>query len=445
MHYINWLGQKREKGQVFLITIFILGIVSIALVISLATNSVTHVVDLRSETAGSQASYIARAGIEEMLYRLGNDPNFGSGQPATVSGSIFGQGSYIATISGDAQTRTATATGTLGKNIRKISVSLSASASAGNVVLAYAAQIGQGGIEMSNGSQISGTGGSDGNVYSNGIIHGSNTASIKGNAWAVSGINPSGGSMTITKNAYGSVIRDCTVNGNTYSPALPTNCTVLGSKIITPAPTPISLPSVDIAYWQNAASAGGTISSYSKDSGTATLGPKKITGNVNISNSAIVTITGPLWVYGTFSISNSAKVKLDDAFGKDGTIILLDHPTDKANNGRLTISNSASVDKTSQGGYILFVSTLTRNDCSPAAATFSNQAANTAIVANDGCVQISNSGSLVALAARQLNLANGAQISYDLGLSSELYLPGPGVGGSGGNFGWSISSWQEVP
>ena len=423
-----------------------MGILAISLSMSFATTAVTRVENMVSGVSGADAFYASRAGIEDVLYQLGNDPNLGSGSAVTFTSSTLGRTTYIATISGNGQTRIATTTGILDKFIRKSEVQLSASASAGNVVLSYAAQIGQGGIDMSNGSQISGVGGIDGNVYSNGIIKGSNTAKIIGNAWAVDGINPSNGNITITKNAYGSVIKNCTVNGNTYSPALPINCTVSGSKIITPAPTPITLPQVDIAYWQNAAAAGGTLASYSL-SGTsqASLGPKKITGDVTLSNSAILTVTGALWVYGTFTIQNSAQLKIDNSFGKNGTIILLDHPTDKANKGTLVIQNSASVSKTSQGGYILFVSTNQHNDCSVIAASFNNNTALTAIIANDGCVQINNSGGLVALSARQLNLANSAQISYETGLSSELYLPGPGVGGSSGLSGWTITSWKEIP
>lgn len=434
-----------QKGQTFLITVFILGIITVAVTVSLAASGVSRLENAQSETKGEQSLYAARAGMEEVLYRLSTDTSFGSSGFTTISNSLDNSKQFVATISGTSEERIATATGIVNNYIRKIEIRLAKDPTAGNVVLSYAAQVGQGGISMSNGSQITGKNGADGNVYSNGIITGTNTAQIRGNAWAVGGINPSSGNITITKNAYGSVIRNCTVNGNTYSPVLPTNCTVVGTRNSTPAPSAIPMPVVDTAYWQAEAEAGGTLSNYSQSSGSTTLGPKKITGNFTLSNSAILTITGTLWVQGTFTIQNSAQLRLAESFGENGTIILLDNPADHSQ-GRLVIQNSGSVSKTSQGGYILFVSTnQSTSGCNPIAASFGNSSANTAIVANDGCVQISNSGSLVALAANQLVLSNGAQISYETGLSSELYLPGPGVGGSGGNFGWGITSWKEIP
>ncbi|MBI3282842.1 hypothetical protein HYZ70_02090 [Candidatus Curtissbacteria bacterium] len=434
----------QQYGQALLASVFLFGILLLAGSLSLATVGVVELQQKLGEEQGDQALFAARSGIEEMLYRLGSDVNYGATQSATISSSSLNNSTYIATISGNSSIRIATASGLLASHTRRLEVRLDASPSAGNISLAYAAQVGQGGIQMSNGSQIAGSGGSDGNVYSNGVITGANNATIQGNAWAVNGINPSGGGIVITKNAYGSVIKNCTVNGNTYSPTLPTNCTVSGSKIISPAPSAIAMPIVDIAYWQNAATAGGTLASYSLNSGNASLGPKIITGDVTISNSAILTITGALWVHGTFTMSNGAIVKLADSFGQNGTVILLDHPTDKANKGKLVISNTATVLKNSSGGYILFVSTNQHNDCSVLAVSISNNSTYTATIAKDGCVQIANSGTIVAIAARQLVLTNNTQIAYETGLSSELYVPGPGIGGASG-FGWHISSWNEIP
>lgn len=434
-----------QSGQVLIITIFILGLVAIAIVMSLATTGVGRVIDSQSETSGEKALYAARAGIEETLYRLQNDINFGNGTPATISNNTLDDTAYIATISGDDQKRIATSTGILNKNIKKLEIQLNASSSAGRFVIGYAVQAGSGGITMNNNSQISATDGGPGNVFSNGTIIGNQSATIIGNAWAVGGINPDGGSITITKDAYGPVIKDCTVLGNTYSPGLPTNCTVSGSKVISPAPTPISFPAVDTTYWQNAAEVGGTIASYNLPNGqTASLGPKKITGDVTLNNNSILTLDGPLWVYGTFLVKGGAQLKLSESFGKEGTVVLLDHPTDKVNNGKVIIESNAIVTRTTQGGYILFISTHQSSDCSNAAGAFSAGGAATAIIAPDGCVTMNSSGNLVGLAANQIQISQQSTVTYDSGWSSELYVPGPGIGGSGG-LGWSIISWKEVP
>ncbi len=437
-----------QSGQVLIITIFILGLVAIAMVMSMATTGVGRVVDSQTETTGEGALYASKAGIEEILYRLGNDANFGNGSPTTIQSTTLGSSNYVATISGNAQVRYATASGTLGTSIKKISISLSASASAGNVVLAYAIQGGGGGITMNSNTTISGKNGADGNVYSNGVIQSNSNSSITGNVWAVGGINPGGGQsdrLTVTKNAYGSVINNCTVNGNTYSPVLPTNCVVSGTKTITPAPTPLPLPNVDTNYWRSAATNGGVISGNYTLSTNASLGPKEITGDMTLNGNAVLTLTGPLWVHGTFTMNGNSQLILADSFGVNGTVILLDHPTDKANQGILVLNSNAAVKKNTQGGYILFVSTNQTNNCTVAAATFNSNSSAAGIVAKDGCVHNNSNSNLISLAARQIVLDSNTQITYETGLSSELYLPGPGVGGSGGNFGWTISSWKEIP
>lgn len=434
-----------QKGQTLLVTIFILGTVSLAVTASLATQSVTRVTNISGEISGQEAAYAAYAGIEEVIYRLANDSNFGNGTWQTIEDTSLGEASFIATISGDNQVRIATATGTLGSYIRKSEIKLSASASAGSISLAYAAQIGEGGINMHANSRITAAGGADGNVYSNGIIQGYSNARIVGNAWAVNGINPSSGRITITKDAYASFIQYCTVSGNSYSPTPPSNCTVSGSQNIAPAPTPLPLPSVDLDYWRNAAQTGGIIQGdYVQNSGTSSLGPKVITGNLTLNSNSKMIVTGALWVYGTFTMNSNTQLILDEAFGQNGTVILLDHPTDKANQGRLVLNSNAAVKKTSQGGYILFVSTNEQDNCNTKAAEFNSNAEAPAIIANSGCIQMNSNADLVALSAKRLVLNSNAAITYETAISSALYLPGPGVGGSEG-FGWQVDSWKEIP
>ena len=437
-------SMKFQKGQTFLITVFILGIITVAVTISLAASGVTRLENAQSETKGEQSLYAARAGMEEVLYRLSSDTNFGSSGPITVTNNLDSTKQFVATISGTEEVRIATATGIVNNYVRKVEIRLSKDPSAGNVSLAYAIHAGQGGIDMSNSSQILAIGGLDANVYSNGGIRGTNRSTIWGNAWAVGPITGTGGVLRITKNGYGSTASGCSVEGNSYSPTF-FGCVVSGTRHIAPAPTAVPLPDIDTAYWQAQAEAGGTISSYSQSSGTASLGPKKITGNFTLSNSAILNVTGTLWIQGNMILQNTSRMNLDASFGENGTIILLDHPTDKENNGRLTIQNSAGVYKSPLGGYILFVSTNQRNDCVIPSGNFGNASANTGMVAKDGCISIGNSGALVAMAARQISLQNGASVSYETGISSELYLPGTGVGGTGGNFGWGITSWKEIP
>ncbi|MEK7120472.1 MAG: choice-of-anchor R domain-containing protein, partial [Patescibacteria group bacterium] len=72
-----------------------------------------------------------------------------------------------------------------------------------------------------------------------------------------------------------------------------------------PSATAFPISDANIAEWKDWALVGGTISGdYSVDDTSATLGPKKINGNLTVSNGGRLDVTGTLWVTGNIIVLN---------------------------------------------------------------------------------------------------------------------------------------------
>jgi len=66
-------------------------------------------------------------------------------------------------------------------------------------------------------------------------------------------------------------------------------------------------------------------------------------------------MNGPIHVTGNFEIKNSAKLKLDEGFGSNGSVFIVDGKVDVNNNGQFEPTSA------NPKGYILVVTTLTAN------------------------------------------------------------------------------------
>jgi len=202
-----------------------------------------------------------------------------------------------------------------------------------------------------------------------------------------------------------------------------------------PSPQPYPISEGNINQWKAEAEMGGVISGdYTVDGTVATIGPKKITGNLTIKNSADVTLTGALWVEGEISVFNNANVKLSSSYGSDSGIIIADDIISIYNNAQFAGSGQS-------GTYILL---LTTSDC-PTGGTcggenaieVGNNAGAVILNAQSGVLQFSNNAGAKEATAETISLQNGAIIVYDSGLANLNFVTGP----SGG---WNIDTWKEV-
>ncbi|MDO8487085.1 MAG: hypothetical protein Q7S45_02235 [Candidatus Curtissbacteria bacterium] len=372
---------KLKSGQILVITVIFLAVILI-LSTSLFT-SVTAFLKFGSNSImREQAVHLAEAGIDKTLWQLNQTAGTYTGETNTPVGTT---GTFTVAVTDKSPgIKTITATGFVPnaaapkeKQIIKVDTSISSE----TISFRYAVQVGAGGVNMENSSQI------NGNVYSNGNITGSGTSKITGDAYAVETIS---------------------------SP----DPTVLGTKY--PNQPPSIMPTIDYQYWKDAATAGGTTNcggDCSFTSGFIDLGPKKFVGNLILQNTVYATMNGPIYVTGNVDIKNSAVLKLNNNFGSNGTVIISD--------GKITVQNGGSIMPTDANpkGYIMAVSTSTN---ASEAIDIKNEGVNAIFYALEGGATIQNTAQLTALVAKTLKIKNEAVLNYDEGLASASFSSGPG-------------------
>lgn len=388
------LGQNSERGAAMIIAIgavFILTALGTGIML-LTTNEYTMVVHERGAT---KAYYMAEAGIEKALVSINSDQYYaGTSVPANL-----GDGQYEIQVSTYSTTqKVLTATGyyptkadPVAKRVIRTAIYVDVNATA----FSYAMQAGAGGITIGGSSAIQGS------LYSNGNIETSgNSCSVSGDAYA-----------------HGTINRG------------PNNPRISGTEV-RGAPE-VALPEFDMTYWQQKTTAGGTINSYTLGSGSVSLGPKKINGNLTISNGTL-TLTGPLWVTGDIRITGGT-VRLDPAFGSMGTLLIADD--------EISLGGNAAYQGTAQGGYLMFVSNKVdhAND-GISLSGGSNAFSSVAVYCKEAGISIQGSGDVVGMCAYKLSISGNGDIVYDDGLQSAKFTASPGGG-------WAVQSgsWRESP
>ncbi len=188
-----------------------------------------------------------------------------------------------------------------------------------------------------------------------------------------------------------------------------------------PSPAPLPISDGVIADWKNDAAAGGTHNGDYNVSGTSTvdLGPRKIAGNMTISNSAIVNMTGTIWVTGNLNLSNTTVTRLDASYGAGSGTIVVD--------GLITISNSVVIQGSgTAGSYIMLLSD--RNALNESSIFVSNGSTSVIYYAGKSQIQFSNTAAAKEATAWGINMSNSSTITYESGLANAAFTSGPGGG-----------------
>lgn len=228
-------------------------------------------------------------------------------------------------------------------------------------------------------------------------------------------------------NAYAHTVTNSNIAGTNYCQTGSGNNKSCNTTL--PDPTQVAMPISDqnILDWKAEAEVGGIHSGdYIVNSTSASLGPKKITGNLSVTNNASLTMTGTLWVEGNIDISNNAAVSLASSYGTSEGVIVADGTVNIGNNAVFAGSGS-------EGSYLMVLSTST----STSAMTLSNNGGAVILYAANGTVNLSNNAGAKSLNGKNINLSNNAVITYDSGLANSNFVNGP----SGG---WGITSWKEA-
>lgn len=202
-------------------------------------------------------------------------------------------------------------------------------------------------------------------------------------------------------------------------------------------PVYIDFPISDgnITQWKSEAETGPLHSgSYTTPSyGTSTLGPVKITGDLNVIGSHILYLTGTVWVQGNVTVSGSAKIVLSPGIYGSGSGVLV-------SDGWLSLSGSGQLNGTGQAGsYLLFVTTSNCNIsyCAHNAIDISGAAGSVILNAQKGTISFTGSASAKQATAYKMLLTGATVVNYESGLINVNFSSGP----SGS---WNVSEWRET-
>lgn len=262
-------------------------------------------------------------------------------------------------------------------------------------------------------------------IYTGGI------ASMIGGASYVGGVTI--GSAGVG-DAWASKVQGASVAGKLYCTTGTNNNKACDSAKGTPSPQALPYSDANIQDWKDDATAGGTISgNYTVDWQGATMGPKKITGNLTVNGGGTLTLTGPLYVVGTVTVTGGGKIALPSSYAKNSETIISD--------SYMNINGGGSIGSGTSGSYLFLVSTSKcPNDtyCSGNNAIHvSGGAGAIAVNAQKGGILLDGGASLKAAVANYLTISGGSSVTYDAGLASPSFSSGP----SGG---YTILNWQEV-
>ena len=230
-----------------------------------------------------------------------------------------------------------------------------------------------------------------------------------------------GGNLTATE------IRDCgEVMGTAYYGSVFNSCTasstVSGSTAPGPEPMPISQAQID--DWKQTAEDEDLISGNYTISGTETLGPIKIDGDLTLGNSATLYLTGPVWVKGNILIDNLAAIRMDASLGNTGTVLLADNLDNPSGSGIVNIYNNAIVEGNGNpNSYPVILTTSTNN---VAAMTIANNSTAAIYYAPNGTIEVSQNAGANQITANKIHLDENAVITYQNGLQNAGFSNGPG-------------------
>lgn len=414
----------------------------------------------RQERYLVNAQFAADAGIDDAVRQLNNDSNWtGNGMEQTLFSNSEFKTTFQTTVTNgstnlqkfiDVTAKAyAPATSTTPKYVRKYSVEMRG-ITAGN----FSVVTGVGGLIMTNSSKIVG-----GSVYVNGTISMANTAQIGLSTKPVSvraahqncpipatsayprvcGTGENGQPITISSpNAviYGDVQATNQTDGsNMYSPGL-----VSGS------PTVATLPAHDRAA-QISAVTSTLNGNFSCTNGSYTWPANyHITGNVSISNSCEVTVSGDVWIGGTLSMSNSkSKLIVSNSLGTTQPVIMVDGAT-----GATFTQSTTLQSNTSNTGFIIITYWSTAS-CSPNCSDvtgpdlFNSRDETTINIANSASgpntefyarwsqINVGNSGNLGALVGQTVWLNNSGAVTF-----------GTSVSGLGAVDAWVVKSYKRT-
>ncbi|MDZ4260623.1 MAG: choice-of-anchor R domain-containing protein, partial [Candidatus Sungbacteria bacterium] len=171
-------------------------------------------------------------------------------------------------------------------------------------------------------------------------------------------------------------------------------------------PARAELPISDgvIQDWKNEAAGGTIINGDYTVSGSQSLGPAKINGNLDFAQDAVLTITGTIWVTETIDISRDATIKLDTGYGSLSGILMGDDLVDVKKESTFQGSGTA-------GSYVLLMSTKN----APASTVIDIDKSSSGVIyyAGKGRMHLHKDSSAKEITAYGIDIDKDSTITYD--------------------------------
>ncbi|MCX6755745.1 MAG: hypothetical protein NTX85_00145 [Candidatus Nomurabacteria bacterium] len=230
---------------------------------------------------------------------------------------------------------------------------------------------------------------------------------------------------TVSGTAQAHVVNYTNATGNIYCQSGTGNNKSCTSQA---DPTYVADPISDanITAWKTDALAGGVNNGdYTVPNGGASIGPKKIVGDLTVSSGRTLTVTGTLWVTGKITLNGGGTIKLASSYGANDGVLVADGSMEINGGGNATGSGTA-------GSYIMLLSTATGN-----AASVNGGAGAVIVCTPNGTLDVNGGASLKEANGYRITISGGSTVTYESGLSDMNFSSGP----SGS---WSVSSWKEV-
>jgi len=407
-----------EKGFVALIVAILILVAMITIGVSVSSLIISRYKISTNLVKSNQAYYAAESGVEDALLRLKEKMDWTASSELKVGEAT--STTEISEILGGA--RNITSEGNFKNIIRKVRAVYQISAEKSSFY--FGAQVGDGGIQMDDGSTI------HGNVFSNGPITAANNTEITGSLKVAKTGNFIDG-VTVGTDAWVDTCRDSYI-GNVLTCASSTNCIASVTDLLTDeiATRTMAITEEQIEKWKKDARLGGTTTGDYILTGKqeAYLGPKVIDGKLRVEGGrAKLFLTGTVWVTGSTTVQDSGQIRLDEAsYGSFSGILISD--------GEVIFKDSGKALGTGQSGsYLLVISTAFGEP----AITIQNKFEADILYAQNGWLVVKDTVDMREVSGYGIHIKNNAEITYEVGLQDVAFSSGPG--GS-----WEVTSWREI-
>lgn len=431
---------NHNRGAAIITAVLFFVIISTTMALGLSSPVVREAITSRDFAKSKGAYYLAEAGSEDAIYRIKKAKTIDAQE-------IISLGGNIATTTITQISSAQKAVGSLGDillNTRRVGSTLTTSSGES---FSFGVQAGDGGVLLKNSSTITGSLFSSGpvegttNLVTGTVISGGSTG-LNG---SITGVYNQGGN-----NMYAGTITSSTISGlpycNTISGSTPNTCQALTPQVAQPFP----ITATDIANWEAAALAGGTVSctggKYAINS-NETIGPKKIPCDLEITGSGseggpVITLGGPLWVAGNIKIKNHLTIRVDPTLVGQSIVMIADKTTDHLNSSKITVEGEGLNFAGAPGGnsWVMLISEnngASLGDPSEAIELEQGAQGDILLYARLGDILMKNSASVKEVTGYKITLENNANVTYASGLQNALFTSGPG--GT-----WTIQDWRET-